>query len=667
MELKGLRNMDFRKCFSKLNILGLVTPFLISAVFGLLVYIQILSETWRTGSRIESVGVVLLLTLVFHWICSVVANSGSAQIISDPGPFRELVEKYSLLFISLLIVLPVIIFNLVHVFGPRYLLADDPSRYLAGIDSMVRMWLWMEHFVLNAFSETFAWWVAAHYSPFVVRLLYLLVYLSGISLAFYWISRRIFSLSPEASFLAAVLPAVFPLQFQIIAGINMSYTLPGQLMVLLGIIAGFCCLTRRDHSWLLLILAGVLFTAATRQMEQAVFISAAVVFLYLAISGSFLRKIGLILPVILSSSAVLYRMLTMPRGAAEIQEISLDEIIYRCKTFTLYLSPYLSPVHREYAIPVVLVLIMAGTVSFFLWPELRKRVAGQPHFSWLPECLRLCILPGFVFLWTVPSILPFISMNKHMDARTMHLSGYGPWLLMAPGLLFVLSSVLSFADRRLRKKAIIFICALIVIISGLQHMQYAAKAYEKGNYYWEAVSRAITFHAFPEGSQIVITDADTGTHNSYPPCTGYLARMLGNRTDIGGVVGPEYFFYDPFSQVDLWKNPMTGLKGEGSLHLFRFVPGKESEFGLLSGTLERFGYFLRVASGGSENGDDTRAGDWSLFKLGDDGKARSIFNGHGMEEYRELLLSLKAEGITPDQICWGNPADDFGCNSPRWD
>jgi hypothetical protein len=254
-----------------------------------------------------------------------------------------------------------------------------------------------------------------------------------------------------------------------------------------------------------------------------------------------------------------------------------------------------------------------------------------------------------------------------MDARTMHLSGYGPWLVMAPGLLFVLSSVLSFADRGSRKKAIVFICALIVMISGLQHMQYAAKTYEKGNYYWEAVSRAITFHAFPEGSQVVITDADTGTHNSYPPCSGYLARMLGNRTDIGGIVGPEYFFYDPFAQVDLWKNSMTGIKERESLHLFRFVPGEESEHGIPSGTLERFGYFLRVVSEGTETGDDSRAGDWFLFKLENDGKARPIFSGHGPEAYREHLLSLKAEGVNPDQICWGDPADDFGCNSPMND
>ncbi|MFH1965841.1 MAG: hypothetical protein ABIJ42_09930, partial [Acidobacteriota bacterium] len=443
--------MVLGKWLRKFNTSVLLLPLLISAGFGSLVYSHLIPESWQSDSWIAAVCTGLVLALGFYFFCSGLMKCFPGQGDLPAGPFRELTGKYPLLFTSLLIVLPVILFNLVHVFGPKFLLADDPSGYRTGISSMVRMWLWTDHYILNAFTETFSWWMMSHYSPFVVRLLYLLVYLAGISLSVYWISRRIFNLSPEGAFLAAVLPAVYPLQFQIIAGINMSYTLLGQLLSLLAMIAGFCYLTRREHSWLLVILAGGLFMASTRQMEQAVFISAAVAFIYLVTSGKVLRKIALILPVLFSSAAVLHRMLTTPRGAAEILNIPPDVIIYRFKTFLLYLSPYLAPKHREYAILVVSMLCLAGLGSFYLWPDLRRRVVELPHFSWLPEKLRLFLLPGFAFLWTVPSILPFMVMNRHMDARTMHLSGYGPWLVMAPGLLFIFSSALSFADHRLRK------------------------------------------------------------------------------------------------------------------------------------------------------------------------------------------------------------------------
>ena len=218
-----------------------------------------------------------------------------------------------------------------------------------------------------------------------------------------------------------------------------------------------------------------------------------------------------------------------------------------------------------------------------------------------------------------------------------------------------------------------FLVAFLVLLSGFQHAQYAAKNYEKGNFYWERISRGLTFYAFPEGSQIAIADADTGTHNSYQPCTGYLARLLGNRNDIGGIVGPEHFFYDPFAQVDLWKNPMTGLKEEESLHLFRFLPSVDASISrakqrsMESGNLERFSYFLRVITDRSEKSESRAEGDWDLCRLEPDGKISFLFSGHGLEEYLHLLKALEDEGISPEMICWGDPADEPGCNSPLRD
>ena len=642
-------------------------PLAVGGVFSFIVLVDIYPSEWIPDTRFGAFLSWLGLAAGFSVLCLSLDCLIQGRDTPGNGFFRETASRHSRLLIPLLIAFPVIVFNLVHVFGPEYLLADDPSGYRTGISNMTRMFLWEMKYVLNAFTETFSWWMMAHYSPYVVRLLYLVFYLAGISLCVYWIARKVFGLGKETAWLAAVVPAILPLQFQIIAGVNMSYTLLGQLLVLLSLAAGFSYLSRKDHSWGLLLLSGLLFTAATRQMEQSVFVSASVGFIYLAVSKRWARKAGLILPVVISSAAVLHRMLTAPRGAAEIQNLDPGEIIHRCKIFLLYLSPWISPVHREYAILVMLFLVLAGIAGFVFYPSWRNRVVTLKHFAWLPETARIAILPGFVFLWSVPSILPFIALNRHMDARTMHLSGYGPWLLAAPGLLMVLTATLSFMKDEPRRKAVVSILAMVVVISGLQHMRYASDRYEQGNISWRGISRSISRYAFPAGSQISIVDADTGTHNSYPPCTGYLARMLGNRRDIGGIVGPEHFFYDPFAQVDLWKNPMTGLTGTGNLHLFRFIPEADQDSESGRSSLERFGYFLRVISDKSDRDAGQATGDWFLYRLDARGSGSLLYSGQGLEEYESRLEALKAEGINPEQICWGDPRDEPGCNSPLLD
>lgn len=643
---------------------GILPALITSLFFAFLAYAHLLSGLVPAGSRMREfwwgLGAGFLFFLIGTFINRAVSGSGKA----GGGLIREAASRYPLIFTAALISLPVVLFNLVHVFGADYLLADDPAGYWTGITHIYRRWLWHRVHVINAFTETFSWWIMANYSPFVIRLLYLLLYLTGISLSFFWVARRIFNLNPEEAFLASVLPAVFPLQFQIIAGVNMSYTLLGQLLVLLSLAAGFHYLIRKEHSWSLLALSTLFFLLASRQMEQALFVSAAVIFLFLAVKGNLARKIALILPVAGSSALVLERMLSAPREAATIHDIPFPEMIIRGKTFLLYLSPYLSPSHPEYAVPVVAALFLVGCVSLYAWRDFRERLSLPEHFAWLPEPVRPLVLPGFAFLWTVPSVIPFITMIRYMDVRTIHLSGYGPWLVIAPGLMGLLRGIAGKRDSRRRSSALVFMLLLITTVSGLQHLQYAAGAYKEGNYYWKAISRSITRHGFPEGSQIAIVDADTGTHETYPSCTGYLARMLGNRIDIGGLVGSEYFFYDPFARSDLWHNSMTGLKVENSLHIFRFEPGPDAVSGRADGKLQRFRFFLRVVPG--NNGKETSggSGDWMVFRLGIEGESELMARGQGLAEYRALLDELAESGIRPEDICWGDPDDPPGCNSP---
>ena len=627
----------------------------ISFVIGWGIYRIILVGFWIPESRMESLSVVLVMSLLLFIFFLVFIRSGWVDRTGFGGPFRELVEGHPVLFRALLIAFPVILFNLANVFGPRFLVNDDPLRYWQGINILETLHNGLAEFDLFSIPERIFWGVMAHFSTYVARLVYLLFYLTGISFCMYWISRKIFNLTAPCAYLAAVLPAVFPLQHQIIAGINVSYTLLGQLLVLVGLICGFCYLTREKHSWVLVVSAGILFASATRIMEQAVFLSAAVGLIYLVTSKYVLRKVLLLVPVAVSSAAALYEMVFYPRGPAIAQDIPGEVILFRTLKFLAYLSPAI----EENSFILILFLLVAGMGSLLIWPLMKERVSGLPHFSWIPQNLRYWILPAFVFAWTFFSVFPFIALNSQMTVRMIHYAGYGPWMVMAPGLAFLFWLV-PFRIP-VKRRMLIFIVFMIIVVSGIEHMNHAMKNYAGPNYHWDGLSSTVSYHAFPLDSQIVITGADMGTYSSHYICTGYLSRLLNNRRDVSGLVGNEYFYYDPFSRADLWSSRMTGLRGTSNLHLFRFrIDGEihPSEY------LEQYRYFLRVITKESVFREGQEPGDWCLYKFDETGIAAIKYTGNGLDQYKELLGKLEKEGIKPEHICWGDPADKFGCNSP---
>lgn len=577
--------------------------------------------------------------------------------------YKYLVECNYLLFIIVVIALPVIIFNLQHVFGPHYLLHDDPVFYRHGINHMVYWPFWDEYYSLKAFTEGFSWWIMAHYSPYVVRLLYLLIYMTGISLSIYWIARRIFNLCPICSYVGAVLPAIYPIQYEMVAGINLSYTLISTLIVLLSLITGFHYLVREHHSWSLGILSGFFFAISASLTEHPVFLTAALGFVYLTCSTRWKRKIFLLVPMFLTSCAVLYRMVVNPRGAAVPIELPWDVILSRGKTFFVLISPFSEGFEAAFTFDII--LLFGGILSLFFYPPLRDRMIHLAHFSWLPERTRLLVLPTFIFLWTIPSAFPFIALKQHMPIRTLHIAGYGPWLLMAPGLVFVLSATLYFLNESIKNKVIFSVFVFIVSTAGIQHLVYAKNSYKNGNAYWASLSKNISFHAFPEGSEIVITNASTGTHQTYYQTSGYLSRLLGNRTDITGLVGYEFFYYDPFANMSLSLRNMTGLTKMDNLHLYRWVPANNSKDIQQGGSLQEYSYFLRVVTDESVKRDNETVGDWYLYSINSNKKSELIHNGHGLEEYLRLLRQLETKNISPQQICWGNPISKLGCNSPE--
>ena len=629
----------------------------ISFIIAGIIYRVNLLDFWRPDSGMKALSVQAVIFLLVFAALQVTVRSGLMANAGFLEPFRRLAEVHPVLFKAILIAAPVIFFNLVNVFGPHYLLVDDPARYRAALTRIVDWHTWNESYKISTLTEGFASWMIVNYSPYVVRLLYLLFYLTGISFCFYWISRRIFNLSPSCSYLAAVLPAIFPLQYQVIAGINLSYTLPGQLLALAALICGFSYLARERHSWFLAVLAGSLFVFSTRMMEQAIFLSAAIGFIYLVTSSHIARKLVLLTPVAAASALVLYKMIVDPRGAATPKDIPADEILRRTAMFL----EYLSPVRAKYSIVLVLLLLVAGLVACSFWPAIRNRFSATPHFSWLPLKIRCWILPVFAGCWTLFPALPFIAFSSYMTPRTSHLAGYGPCLVLAPGLVFMGSAIFFFLSVPVKKRLVTALLFLAVACAGFEHTSYSIHKHRLANYHWDILASTISRHAFPVDSQVVVTDAYMGSYSSYHICTGYLCRLLGNRLDVGGLVGPEYFYYDPFCQDNLWTTRMTGLRETGHLQLFRLVTSKEIR---PEGFLQPYHYFLRVITSETLPGENGGKEEWYLYEFDSQGNAEIRNKGQGLGQYKQLLVSLESEGIDPGQICWGNPENEPGGNSP---
>ena len=92
-----------------------------------------------------------------------------------------------------------------------------------------------KHSALGIFAEWTMWEIMV-FSPILARWLQILVFMFPVSFCFYYIWRHKFGFSQSSAFTAAVLPNIRPYQWQIPAGINMSYTLRGLTIAVLSLI-----------------------------------------------------------------------------------------------------------------------------------------------------------------------------------------------------------------------------------------------------------------------------------------------------------------------------------------------------------------------------------------------------------------------------------------------
>ena len=275
--------------------------------------------------------------------------------------------------IYILIALAVILFNLVGIFGSDILLHDDPGWYASVLAGKFPTFL-MKYSALLAQREWLAWNIMA-VSPQLARGIYVLFLMVPISWCFYYLLHSKFGFSRGAAVTAAVLPNILPYQWQIPAGINMSYTLWGLLFALFTLILGFHYLENTTpRNWLRLGGTVLCYFIATQMTEQGVFLFPPLFLAYFGYSRWSKKHLWLISLLFGIAATKLIHIIISPRRPTDIAPPG--EMFERIGLYVKWSlpAPDIAPV---FPFIICLALIGVGYLIYSkdpgLYPEVRIR------------------------------------------------------------------------------------------------------------------------------------------------------------------------------------------------------------------------------------------------------------------------------------------------------
>jgi len=536
----------------------------------------------------------------------------------------------------------VISFNLIAVFGLDSLLHDDPAMYRRVLSGRFPHGL-VKFNLIAPFSEWLGWNIMA-ISPHLARGLYVLLLLVPLSCCFYHLWHRRFGFSRMTSFAAAVLPNILPMQWQIPAGINMSYVLWGLLFAILSLILGMRYLEKSHPGhWLTLAAASCCFLVATQIMEQALFLFPP---FFLAFWGykKFARENRRLLAAFSIIALVkLAQMLVYQRKAAHL--IPLEEIADRFGAFLQWVMPVAD------VPPLCAALIFFSTIAAGFALQMRDRRGaweGGSVFSRFTDRGQVIFFHGFFVFWILSTALPAILLSFFFSIRYATMSLFGASAIFVFSLQGMIEKLLPGRG----KKAWLPVFSLIIIVSGISRFFYLEKVFALENANQAVIVRGLAERNLPVGSQIVIVGIQgrgyKGFDGGWERSSGYLQFAL-KRKDLKGLIGPrhasEYYNFDDHFNRQLrgwWpRNYMTGLSLRTPVFLFCHAGGKRG--------LEQLEYALQW------RGENCRAS-WTIYRFDKaSGKSLPVVSGDGMKEYMTAIRQLKKIGVAQSDILWGGP------------
>jgi hypothetical protein len=552
------------------------------------------------------------------------------------GNFYGSANKHPDRIIYIGIVLTVIVFNFIAVFGPNVVFSDDNHFYSVIHEGKFPGFL-MKSSPIYAYKAWIAWNIMA-YSPRLARGLYLLFLMIPLSCCFYYLFHYKFGFSRYAAFTAAVLPNILPYLWDIPAGIVSSYTLWGLLFSAFSLIIGFHYLEKNtSKNWTRWLGAVVCYFIATQLMEQSIFIFPPIALAFIGYTKFNKKHIRLITSFFILAMAKFTWMILVPRYRP--RNIPIREMLRRTGLYFKWSlpSPNIDPVFLTL---ICTIIILIGFI-LYIRDDDSKLTSINKNFFHMKKKVYALYLYAFFICWSISSIIVFITIGDFWPRYT-HISAFG----LNAIFIFSIYVILNRGFSR-KYKLHIFIFSVILIFSGVSRYSHLKRICTAANYNQSIIKRDLDKVKLPLNSQVVIAGVREPSPG-WSGSSGYLKFAL-KRDDINGLVGqinasPYYNFdnhFNPWERKWGFRNSMTGLSIDRPTFLFLMLKKQQK--------LKQLEYALQWKG-------KTKNAPWIILKFDKKtGKISPFISGSGMQEYLLTLKRLEKRGISQSEILWGGP------------
>lgn len=542
------------------------------------------------------------------------------------------------------IVLTVIFFNLIVVFGLETLLHDDPAWYKLVLSAAFPRGM-IKFNLISPFTEWLGWNIMA-YSPKLARGLYVVLLMVPVPCCFYYLWRSSFDFSRMTAFSAAVLPVILPQQWEVPAGINMSYVLWGMPFSLLSFLLGIYYLGENTPSnWTRLTGAFMSYLVATQIMEQALFLYPSLVLASWGYKKFDKKSLRLIIAFTLITAAKLVQISLYTRKA--MQWIPPGEIINRVGLYFQWALP-VPGIPPAFAAIIFLGVLLWGFILHF--KHTTEKTKSSTIFSRFPLKSRGLFFYGFFIGWSIITVSPAIVLSFFYTIRYAYISLFGAMAIFFFSLQTI--TLKLFPGREKGTSVYIPFFLILVIISGVTRYFYLKDIFDLENTNQAVIIRSLDKIELPLYAQVVIVGIEgagyKGFDGGWERSSGYLQFAM-KRKDLTGLISPchasAFYNFDNHFEPGIrgWRPRyyMTGLSVDQPVFLFRLDKK--------TGELNQLEYALQWRG-------DKKDASWTILKVDKmTGEILPLISGVGMEEYVLTLQELKKRGIPQSEILWGGP------------
>lgn len=536
----------------------------------------------------------------------------------------------------------VFLFNIIAIWGPKFLIEDDGLTYYFALQNMFPYPLINHGSILAAFTEWGAWNMMTAFSPQLVRLIYVLIYMIPVSWLFFRLVRRYLGFPVGLAIAAAVLPAALPSQWAIPAFLNGSYVVPNLLLFLAALITGFRYLEAQPgHKNRWLISSLLLYLAATQLGDNAVFLFPAMI-LAIIFYRHFNRQTAfLVAGYSVAFLVKIFWIYFSPRPAAEIFILGQARIINRMRFYFLSMLPLPHNNMDKYSLPVAFI-VFAIIIAGFLFLYLQKppggfNSSGYGHFSFKS---RVLFVYGFFFLWATASIAAFILFSRWHGERYSFIAAYGFNTMVLISLYAILKQLL-----KERRKIILILLFGLVVFSGAARFFELEKIYRKFNSQQSIMRKNLRDIQGIENAQVMIYVPE-GWNNfwaHYELSSGHL-KFIMNKRDVSGLFTYNESYYTLCSPN---RNLSSESKGMRALDWKRPLFFYACSYGMW----KQFEYIVKWQFVGEELR-------WRIYKMGKyTGTKTFLAKGIGLDEYQETVKGLRDRNLIKGTLLWGDPLE----------